>query len=233
MSPRLPLLAALLSLALLAPASAEAAIERTVSVTAEATLTVPNDTASLGFSVSKERRTRGAALRAVSSGLRGVIAAVQGVPGVGDGEVKTGRISVNKTLHQPEEAGELVSVAIAAGATGVSGPNYFVGDTETASASALAAAFAKAKVRATTLAAAAGATLGPALVIDEGEGTQFVPGSTDVKAAPVACGVGSQPVPEPVTTKRVRSRCAGAAPPPTKPGTSTVTATVHVIFALQ
>ena len=175
---RTTILTALLALALLVPASAQAAIERTVSVTAEATLKVPNDSASLGFSVSRERRTRGAALRAVAGGLRGVIAAVQATPGVGPGDVTTGRISVRKsfrgerpvyragegigvTLHQPDKAGELVSAAIGAGATGVSGPSFFVGDTEAAFANALAAAFDKAKLRATALATRAGGDARP------------------------------------------------------------------------
>jgi uncharacterized protein YggE len=239
---RIPILIAFLALALLAPAAANAQ-ERTVSVTASATLKVPNDTASLGFSVSKERRTRGAALRAVSSGLRGVIAAVQGIPGVGPGDVTTGRISVNKslrgkktvyragegigvTLHQPDKAGELVTAAIGAGATGVSGPNFFVGDTELAFANALAAAFGKAKAKATTLATAAGATLGPAITIDEGQGTELVPGNTTEKSAPSTGCVTASP------TKRASPRCT-VAPPPVKPGTSTVTATVHAVFALQ
>ena len=239
---RIPILIAFLALALLAPAAANAQ-ERTVSVTASATLKVPNDTASLGFSVSKERRTRGAALRAVSSGLRGVIAAVQGIPGVGPGDVTTGRISVNKslrgkktvyragegigvTLHQPDKAGELVTAAIGAGATGVSGPNFFVGDTELAFANALSAAFGKAKAKATTLATAAGATLGPAITIDEGQGTELVPGNTTEKSAPSTGCVTASP------TKRASPRCT-VAPPPVKPGTSTVTATVHAVFALQ
>ncbi len=239
---RIPILIAFLPLALLAPAAANAQ-ERTVSVTASATLKVPNDTASLGFSVSKERRTRGAALRAVSSGLRGVIAAVQGIPGVGAGDVTTGRISVNKslrgkktvyragegigvTLHQPDKAGELVTAAIGAGATGVSGPNFFVGDTELAFANALAAAFGKAKAKATTLATAAGATLGPAITIDEGQGIELVPGNTTEKSAPSTGCVTASP------TKRASPRCT-VAPPPVKPGTSTVTATVHAVFALQ
>jgi uncharacterized protein YggE len=239
-----PVLLALLIMALLAPAAASA-VERTVSVTASATLKVPNDSASLGFGVSRERRTRGAALRAVSSGLRGVIAAVQTIPGVGDGDVTTGRISVNKrfrgeqvvyranegigvTLHQPDKAGELVSAAIGAGATGVSGPNFFVGDTEQAFADALTAAFDKAKLRATALATRAGGTLGPALAIDEGEGAELFP-EFDSKAAPTGgCGTAS-PAP---AVKRTSARCTGA-PPPVKPGTSTVSATVHVVFALQ
>jgi uncharacterized protein YggE len=236
----LPALIALLGLALLAPA-AVAAPERTVSVSASATVKVPNDTASLGFSVSKERRSRGAALRAVSAQLREVIAAVQGIPGVGAGDVTTGRISVRKTsrgqkvvyraaegigvtLHQPDGAGDLVAAAIAAGATGVSGPNFFVGDPERSFASALAAAFESARQKASILAASAGASLGPAVSIEESGGSP--PVRFDSKSAPAgACGAD-----EPVTA--VSKRC-GAAAPPVKPGTSTVTATVSVVFALQ
>ncbi len=241
---RIPIVLALLALAVLAPATAGAA-ERTVSVTAEATLKVPNDSAGLGFSVSKERRSRAAALRAVSGKLRSVIAAVQTIPGVGAGDVTTGRISVRKTfrgtrpvyraaegigvtLHQPDKAGELVSAAIAAGATGVSGPNFFVGDSEAAFTDALAAAFDKAKLRATALATRAGATLGAALAIDEGEGPELTP---QFDSAPKSTGVAGCAAPTaPTAVKRASPRCA--APPPTKPGTSTVTATVHVVFAL-
>ncbi|HYJ22909.1 MAG TPA: SIMPL domain-containing protein [Solirubrobacterales bacterium] len=249
---RTTILAALLALALLAPASAGAAIERTVSVTADATLKVPNDSAGLGFSVSRERRSRGAALRAVAAGMRGVIAAAQGTPGVGAGDITTGRISVRKsfrgerpvyrasegvsvTLHQPDKAGALVSAAIAAGATGVRGPDFFVGDTEAAFAAALAAAFDKAKLRATALATRAGGMLGPALTIDEGEGPELTPvfetaapksASDCVTSSPASPGSG------PVAVKRGKARCT-TAPPPTKPGSSTVTATVHVVFALQ
>ncbi|HEY4778890.1 MAG TPA: SIMPL domain-containing protein [Solirubrobacterales bacterium] len=240
----------LLALALLVPAAAQAAIERTVSVSAEATLKVPNDSASLGFSVSRERRSRGAALRAVSGGLRGVIATVQSTPGVGAGDVTTGRISVRKslrgkrvvyraaegigvTLHQPDKAGELVSAAIAAGATGVSGPSFFVGDTEAAFAGALTAAFDKAKGQAAALAARAGGTLGPALTIDEGEGATITPElQGTAKAAPAqGCGV-TKASPSSAPVKEAAARCT-TAPPPTQPGTSTVTATVHVVFALQ
>jgi uncharacterized protein YggE len=237
---------ALLALALLVPAaSAGAVAERTISVTADATLKVPNDSASLGFAVSRERRTRGAALRAVAAGLRGVIAVAQATPGVGPGDITTGRISVRKTfrgtrpvyragegigviLHQPDKAGELVGAAIGAGATGVSGPSFFVGDSEAAFTGALAAAFDKAKVRATALATRAGGTLGPALAIDEGEGPSITP-EFDAKAAPSpTCGASTASPAAPTAVKR----CT-AAPPPVKPGTSTVTATVHVVFALQ
>lgn len=236
---RLSIPIALLALVLLAPA-AVAAPERTVSVSASATVKVANDTARLGFSASAERRSRGAALRAVSARLRAVIAAVQAIPGVGPGDVKTGRISVRKArgkrvvyraaegigviLHEPGNAGDLVSAAIRAGAAGVSGPTFFVGDTEAAYAKALAAAFEKARSKATTLATEAGAVLGPAISIEEGGGAEIVQeGST--KAAPTA-GCGAVPV------SASSSKCTVPAPP-VKPGTSAVTATVGVVFALQ
>ena len=243
---RTPILTALLALALLAPTTALAATERTISVTADATLKVPNDSAGLGFAVSRERSTRGAALRAVAGGLRAVIAVVQETPGVGAGDITTGRITVRKSfrgtrpvyragegigviLHQPDKAGELVSAAIGAGATGVSGPNFFVGDSEAAFTSALAAAFDKAKVRAAALATQAGGTLGAALQIDEGEGPSITP-EFDAKAAPSpTCGATTTSPSAPTTAVK---RCT-TAPPPVKPGTSTVTATVHVVFALQ
>lgn len=232
----------LLALALLAPSPAAAA-ERTVSVTAEVTRKVPNDTASLGFSVSLEGKGRGIALRRVSSRLRAVIAAVQKVPGVGAGDITTGRISVRKvqrgeatlyragegigvTLHEPTEAGNLVGVAIGAGATGTSGPNFFVGDSEAAYNSALVAAFAAARAKAATLAAAAGATLGAAISIEEGggvSGTQFESASKGASG----CAVSAPAAPD-----QISKRCS-APSPPVKPGTSTVTATVHVVFGLQ
>jgi uncharacterized protein YggE len=241
---RIPILPALLALALLAPAATALGAERTVAVSASATIKVPNDTAAASFSVSKERRTRGAALSAASTKLRAVIAAVQGIPGVGPGDVKTGRISVRKalrgkrpvfrasegigvTLHQPDNAGDLVSAAIAAGATGVSGPRFFVGDSELAFTKALAAAFEKAKAKAAALAVAAGATLGEAITIDEGDGGEFVAGAPSGKTESSA-GCGSA---GPVANRAASSACGS--PPPVKPGASTVTATVHVVFALQ
>ncbi|HEV7770203.1 MAG TPA: SIMPL domain-containing protein [Solirubrobacterales bacterium] len=231
-----------LALALLVPAVANAA-ERTVSVSGSATRKVANDTAGLGFSVSLERKTRGAALRATSAQLRKVIAAVQTIPGVGEGDITTGRISVNKiyrderplyrasegisvVLHQPAEAGNLVAAAIAAGATGTRGPNFFLGDPEAAYNAALAAAFDQAKVRAAALAAQAGATLGPAISIAEGGGIEASPYDAAAPTQKGACA--AAPTPAPVTTTK---RCA--ATPPVKPGTSTVTATVQVVFALQ
>jgi uncharacterized protein YggE len=230
---------ALLSLVLLVPTAAHAQ-ERTIAVTGSVTSKVPNDTAGLGFSVSQERRSRGAALRAVARRLRAVIVAVQKVPGVGPGDIETGRISVRKVstgerflyragegigvvLHQPENAGDLVATAIRAGATGTSGPNFFVGDTELAYGKALAAAFDGEKPRATALAAEAGSSLGVAITIEEGGGVELSPDAS-VPQAKSSPGCATTPVA--VTAKRCTT-------PPVKPGTSTVTATVRVVFALQ
>jgi len=210
------------------PAAAGAVTGRSVAVTASATIKVPNDTATIGFGVKRERRTRAAALSATAAALRKVIATAQAFPGVGEGDIDTGRVDVRTvkkgtatvyrasegasvTLHEPSKAGELISKGIAAGATGVSGPSFSVGNREAAFGKALAAAFDKAKERATVLAAQAGATLGPALTIEEGEGAQFV---------------------EPVAAEEKAASGPAGATPPTKPGKSTVEATVHVVFEL-
>ncbi|HYH54840.1 MAG TPA: SIMPL domain-containing protein, partial [Solirubrobacterales bacterium] len=208
------------------------------------TLEVPNDTARVGLSVSAERGSRGAALRVVSGRLRNVIVAVQGIPGVGDGDVKTGRISVRKTfrgervvyrasegigvtLHEPGRAGELIGAGIAAGATGVSGPTFFIGDTEAAYAKALAAAFDKAKLKAAALATQAGGTLGPALSIQEGGDAEVVQDEFSKTSPSAGCAEATAPS---GPRRRASTRCAAA--PPTKPGNSTVTATVGVVFSL-
>ena len=223
---------ALLLLFLAAPAGA--ASGRTVSVAATATIEVPRDSARLGFGVFKERPTRGAALRAASAKLRRVIAAARSVPGVEPGAVGTGAISVHKvtrgaktvyratqgvsvTLSQADRAGELVRKAIAAGATGVRGPYFFVADTDGAARRALAAAFAKAQARAATLAAAAGATLGPVLTIDEGGETKV-----EIVAPKSEDNVGSS----------FESASEAEPAPPTKPGRAKVRATVHAVFEL-
>lgn len=226
-------LAALLAACVLLPAAAGAAATgRTVAVTANATVKVPNDEATVGLGVKRERKTRAAALSATAKGLQKVIATAKAFPGVGEGDIRTGRISVRPvkkgkvtiyrategisvTLHEPAKAGELISKGIAAGATGVSGPSFKVGNEEEAFGKALAAAFAKAKERATILATQAGATLGQALTIEEGEGAEFVE-------------------PQLAAAEEESSGAAAktATPPPTKPGTSTVRATVHVIFEL-
>jgi uncharacterized protein YggE len=227
----LSLAAVLVASALLLPAAAGAATGRTVAVTASADIKVPNDTAKVGFGVKRERKTRTAALQATAAGLRKVIAAAKAFPGVGEGDIKTGRIDIRPvkkgkatvyrategiqvTLHEPAKSGELISAGLAAGATGVSGPTFSVGNEEEAFAKVLAAAFDKAKERASVLAAQAGAKLGQALTIEEGEGAEFIGPRFETAESESGAAVKAAPT------------------PPTKPGTSRVKATVHVIFEL-
>lgn len=217
----------LLALAAALPAPASAlALDRTVSVQATVERAVPNDAAEVRFNVSKERPGRAAALRVVALRVRAVIATAQATSGVGPGDVSTGSISVRRVergkrpvyrasesvtvvTHRPEAAGELVAAGVAAGATSTRGPRFFVGDAAAAYDAALVEALQRAKTKAEMLAAAVGATLGPAIAITE---------SGDVL---------SSPAPR-------EQKAADAAPaPPVKPGTSSVTASVNATFALQ
>ena len=177
--------------------------------------------------MSKERRTRGAALRDTSLRLRKVIAAVQTVPGVGGGDVTTGRIFVREVLrgkkrvfkasggisvilHQPDRAGELINVAINAGATGIPRAQLLPQRSGPCLQQSPPHAFDRAKAKASALATRAGATLGPAISIEEG----------------------AEILPEPASVTPASSRGTKNAPP-VKPGTSRSPATVRVVFELQ
>jgi uncharacterized protein len=241
------LFAFFLLVALMVPASAAAA-ERTVSVTATVEREVPNDTAEVRFAVSKERAGRAAALQVVAVRMKAVIAAAQGIAGVGAGDVTTGSISVRRVekgehpvfrasegvsvvTHQPEAAGELVAVGVAAGATSTRGPTFFVGDREAAYDTALVEALEKAKTKAGMLAAAAGATLGPALTITEGGAV--TPINQTAAGEPVSKCIAVPESSHGVSRRAGAGASACATPPPVKPGESSVTATVNATFALQ
>jgi uncharacterized protein YggE len=235
----------LVSAALLVPTGAAAA-ERTVSVTATVEREVPNDTAEVHFAVSKERPGRANALHVVALRVRAVIAAAQGIAGVGAGDVTTGSLSVRRVekgkrpvyrasegitvvTHQPEEAGNLLAAGVAAGATSTRGPSFFASDREAAYDAALVEALTRARAKAGMLAAAAGATLGPAITITEGGGVPFNgAAATEPATKCIAAPQGSAAVP-----RQESHASACATPPPVKPGESTVTASVDATFALQ
>jgi uncharacterized protein len=241
MDRRLPILVCLvLSTAIALPATAIAQ-QRTVAVNGSVTQQVPNDAAGLGFSVSKSAGSRAAALELVSEHLRAVIAVVQAAPGVGATGVSTGQISlrrvhrakrviylanegINVITTQPLESGELISAALRAGATAMRGPTFFIGNSELAYSQALAAAFAQAKARATTLASQAGVSVGQVLNIEEGGGVAITPPASE-KASPGCTGA--------VAPTKAKAATCAVPSPPVSPGTSTVTATVHVVFELQ
>lgn len=232
---------------LAAPAGA-AALDRTVSVQATVEREVPNDAAEVHFAVSKERHGRAAALRIVALRVRAVIAAARAAPGVGAGDVTTGSISVRRVergkrpvyrasegvtvvTRRPDAAGDIVAAGVAAGATSTRGPRFFVGDREAAYDAALVEALTRAKAKAEMLAAAAGATLGPALTISEGGDVVSSPAPQEMKSATLcrpAAVRGAK-----AGGKSTRGSACDVAPPPVRPGTSSVTATVNATFALQ
>jgi len=238
---RLVFLSAILA-ALLAPATA-GAVDRTVSVEATVEREVPNDAARVYFTVSKERQGRAAALHVVAVRLRAVIAAAQSTPGVGPGDVTTGPISVRRVergkhpvyrasesvtvvTHAPDAAGDLVAAGVAAGATSTRGPSFFVGNREAAYNAALVEALTQAKAKAGLLAAAAGATLGPAITIVES-------GNVVPFSAPKAAEPAGDCAAAPVSKRSAKASVCTTASPPVKPGRSTVTATVAATFALE
>ena len=134
-------------------------------------------------------------------------------------------------LHRPDLAGELVSAGVAAGATGTRGPNFFVGDREAAYDAALVEAVKRAKAKAEALAIAAGAALGPVITLAESGDVVTAPksfkGASDCAAAAPKAGSVSRP-----GAATTSAACAAPAPP-SNPGTSSVTATVNAVFALQ
>jgi uncharacterized protein YggE len=167
---------------LLAPATA-AAVDRTVSVEATVEREVPNDAAEVRFTVSKERPGRAAALRIVTIRLRAVIAAAQATPGVGPGDVTTGSVSVRRV-----ERGKRPVYRASESVTVVTHRPEAAGD---------------------LVAAAVGATLGPAITITESGNVVPVSGP-----------------------KAMEPASAEAPSPPVEPGSSKVRATVAATFAL-
>jgi len=226
------LLTAVALLALLAPTTASAQSERTISVAGEASLTARNDSARVGFGVSAVRATRRAALDSTSRRLRRVIGALRN-QGVAAGDIRTGAVSVTRrrdrrgrplrsfragqsvraVVREAGRAGDVVSAAVDTGAASVSGPSFFVSDPRALVRRALGAAFQDARLKAEELARQSGLTLGRPLAIRD---TAFQDaGGVDQEDS----GAGGEQRAEPVP-----------APAPTRPGTTRIEAFVDVVF---
>ncbi|MEJ7826458.1 MAG: SIMPL domain-containing protein [Solirubrobacteraceae bacterium] len=233
---RILALSLLFTVALAAPALAAADgvdLRRTVSVTGESSTLVANDAARLTLGVQATRPTAKAALKAASGQMQRVIGAARAA-GVPQADIRTQTISVGKlvrrlkggrtqsrgyratqsirvTVRDIARTGSVVDRAVGAGATQVSGPQFFVSNSALSYRDALGLAFDEAKAKAQLLADRAGAKLGPVLSIDEATGVER---SSQSAASDVAA---SQPAP--VT--------------PAAPGQSRLEATVTVVFELQ
>ena len=224
-----PAVVVLAVLAMALPSVAAGQAQRTISVAGDATLSARNDSARIGFRVETTRRTRRAALGASSARLRRVLAALRRV-GIRSADTSTGRVrivrprgrrgrplrrfaargGVRATLRDASRAGVVLDAGVDAGATSVTGPDFFVGDPAALLRRALVAAFADARAKASQLAAAAGLTLGRPLSIRESTFQGDSSGDDEGAAGSPATG-------------RTRT-------PPTRPGRSEFEATVFVMF---
>ena len=192
---------------------------------------VANDAARVTLGVSATRRTAAAALQAASRQMQRVIGSARAA-GVAPADIRTQNISVNKlvtrlkggrtrnrgyratqsirvTVRAIAQTGRLVDRAVGAGATQVSGPDFFISNTARSYREALGLAFDDAHAKAQLLAGRAGATLGPVLSIDEGVTAESVGPAGQAGAA-----------------------ADGAPVTPVQPGQSRLDATVTVVFEL-
>jgi uncharacterized protein len=204
-------------------AAAAADTENTITVSGNGMVTTVPDRASFGFTVETRAATAAAALAQNATQTRAVIAAVKGA-GVADDDVQTAQVSlmpqtsndgtsitgyvaantITAKIRDLARAGRVIDAAVGAGATSVSGPSLFKGDTDALYREALKNAVADARTKATALAAAANQTLGHVQSIVEGGATPL----------PVAIG---KATPDAGST-------------PIEPGTTEITATVTVTF---
>jgi uncharacterized protein YggE len=230
--PRQLALSLLFAVAVPSFAQAQSAdLRRKITVNGQSSALVANDAARLTLGVSATRPTANGALSAASRHMQRVIGSVK-ANGVAPADIRTQTISVSRlvtrlkggrtrtrgyratqsirvTAREIERTGVIVQRAVGAGATRVSGPEFFVSNASRSYREALAAAFDDAKADAEALAARAGAQLGAVLSIEE---------STD-----------SEPVPEALAAP---SPAADAPAPPVQPGESRLEASVVVVFEL-
>lgn len=231
------LLAVSLLFALVVPALAEAQtvdLRRKITVRGQSSTLVANDAARLTLGVQATRPTAKAALAAASRQMQRVIGSVK-ASGVAASDIRTQNISVSRLVtrlkggrtrprgyrssqgirviaHDIERTGAIVQRAVGAGATRVSGPEFFVLDPALSYREALALAFDDAKAEAQALAERAGGRLGAVLGIEES--TDAEPEPQALAAPAPAAGGGDEPA------------------PPVQAGESRLEATVVVVFEL-
>jgi uncharacterized protein YggE len=118
--------------------------------------------------------------------------------------------SVSATMRDLASVGDVIDTAVAAGANNVSGPSLSRDDQDQLYRDALEDAVAKARLKATMLARAAGRTLGEIRAVSE----------QNMSSGPIAYGAYDM-------------KAAAGSSTPIEPGTTEVTASVQVVFALS
>ena len=232
--PRLIALSLLFAVAVPALAEAQSAdLRRKITVNGQSSALVANDAARVTLGVAATRPTAKGALGAASRQMQRVIGAVK-AGGVAPPDIRTQNISVSRlvtrlrggrtrsrgyravqsirvVVRAIDRTGVIVQRAVGAGATRVSGPEFFVSNASRSYREALAAAFDDARADAEALAARAGARVGAVLSIEE---------STD-----------SEPVPQALAAPSPGA-AADAPAPPVQAGESQLEASVVVVFEL-
>jgi uncharacterized protein YggE len=204
-----------------AAGSTSTAPQRTITVSGTGTESSTPTRATVSFGVQTQAASAKAALAENAAAMRKVIAAL-GDAGAKD--LRTETVSLSPTFADDQQvqgyialnsvsatvtyaaAGSTIDAGVDAGANQVYGPSPLAGDADVVYAKALADAVANARVHAKALAAAAGATLGEVMSVEES---------------------GSAPLP-------MFQKSAGdiAAPTPVIPGSQETTASVTVTFEL-
>jgi uncharacterized protein YggE len=195
---------------------------KTITVSGSGTVTSVPDRADFGFTVETRAKTAAGALAQNADAATNVIAALKNA-GATSADIQTSQVSLSpqttpdgttivgyiaansiSVRSQIDRTGKLIDTAVAAGATGVSGPSLSLSDQDSLYRDALQKAVADAKLKAQALADAAGLTLGAAQSIAEGSFATPLP---------------------------IADKLAAPSSTPIEPGTQDVQATVTVIYA--
>jgi uncharacterized protein len=228
---RTPLAAAIAAWTLIAaPALAQTVPPAMISVTGEATVSVPPDLAQIEAGVTSEAKTAREASDANNAAMGKVLLALKGA-GIEEKDYQTSRLSlqpesapnrpggpativgyrasnrVTVRLHDVSKVASVIDMLVAAGANDIGGINFTVSQTSKLLDDAREQAIADARRKAEIYAKAAGVTLG----------------------APLSISEGGTPVPIPY-----RRMAAGIAPSaPVAQGEETLQVTVAVSWAIK
>jgi uncharacterized protein YggE len=203
------ILSTALALPMAAPALAEEALQRTISVTGTGSVEAAPDMATLMIGVTTQAETAAEALAANTEATNAVIARLT-ASGVAARDMQTSNLSINPNwtgydsstptiagyvasnmltvrVRALETTGTVLDAAVTDGANTLNGLTFGLADPEPAYNEARKEAVADARAKAELLAAAAGVKLGPVLSIaDQGAMTDPAPMYREaVSAAPV------------------------------------------------
>lgn len=224
-----------------APGSAQMPVghgdhERTLQVSASATVQRAPDRAVISLAVETVAATAGEASRANATSMDAVLRAIRAL-GIDESMIQTRRLELHPrydhsrdnrepritgyvamnqvvvTVDDVDMVGRVVDAGVAAGANRVSGISFELRDPEAAYHEALRKAIAQARREAEVAASALGETLGPPLNV-----------STSGFQPPY------RPMPAPMM--RMDAMEAAAPPPPVQPGELDVHATVSITFRI-